>query len=118
VNGDRRQGITPEELYRLVKEMKDEHGADLREIRKQTTETNGRVRVLETRHDRTDEELQRINSAVFPMRAIVSPTRDPDRPQVDLSFSPRMWALVMGVTSLFSLFVPPLVKVVERWLGL
>lgn len=60
-----------EGLYRLLEKMDREHGEELREIRKQTTATNGRVTAIETKIDGHARELGRLNSAVFPRTAIV-----------------------------------------------
>lgn len=54
--------VTNAELYRLLCTIKEEHGEELREIRQQTTETNGRVIAAETRlsgHDREIGELKK-----------------------------------------------------------
>lgn len=109
-----------EGLYRLIEGMRDQHGEDLREIRRQTTETNGRVRVLEARTTRNDQELKRINAAIFPRTAQVS-TSTPvasQGPDINLKLSPRMWAALIGLASAFSVFIPPLVSAVKKWWGL
>lgn len=54
--------VTNDELYRLLCSIKEEHGDDLKEIRRQTTETNGRVMVAESRlagHDAEIRDLKR-----------------------------------------------------------
>ena len=61
------ENVTNDELYRLL----ESHGDDLREIRKQTTITNGRVVAVETRvngHDREIGELRKRGSHTHEQR--------------------------------------------------
>lgn len=116
------EDFSNEGLYRLIEGMRDQHGDDLREIRRQTTETNGRVRALESRANRNDQELKRLNSAVFPRQAIVD-TAPPKIPTsadtVDLRLSPRMWTLLAATASGFGMLMPALNellgKLIEKW---
>lgn len=107
-----------EGLYRLLEKMDREHGEELREIRKQTTATNGRVTAIETKIDGHAREIGRLNSAVFPKKAIVDTVPAQDNPSITLSLSPKMWALIAGIGSLFGMVVPTLIKFAEKLLGL
>lgn len=105
------EDFSNEGLYRLLEKMDREHGDDLKEIRRQTTETNGRVRILETRVTRNDQELKRINSAVFPRAAVT--TADAGE-AISLKISSKIWAaLAAGGGVLFAMAVETL----RHWLS-
>lgn len=100
------EDFSNEGLYRLLERMDREHGADLREIRKQTTLTNGRVSSLETRVDRNDQELKRINSAVFPRHAIAATPSPEAGESFSVKFSPKVWtALAAAAGILFAMAI-------------
>lgn len=112
-----------EGLYRLLEKMDREQGEELRAIRKQTTETNGRVLVLESNALRTEQELKRISAVVFPAKAVVVPDRPnhrrrQDAPALSLSLSPKMWAALAAWAGAFSLMIPTILKWIEKHLGL
>lgn len=94
------EDFSNEGLYRLLKDMKDEHGADLKDIRKQTTLTNSRVDKLETRTDRNDQELKRINAAVFQRRSTDRETAAGESFSLSGKVSPKLWvalAAALGI---------------------
>lgn len=116
--------ITIGELGRALARLEKSQEAQtktLGEIKVQTTETNGRVKVLESRATHTDVELKRLNSAVFPRHGVVD-TKQPgagDPPPVDLRLSPRMYALLATTAAGFSMLMPAINtvigKVIESW---
>lgn len=118
------EDFSNEGLYRLLEKMDREHGDELKEIRKQTTLTNSRVDKLETKVGEMKEvhgrELGRLNSAVFPRKAVLetAPPHAPDSPAISLSLSPKMWALIMGAGGAFGMALPLLIKWAETTLGL
>lgn len=112
------EDFSNEGLYRLLERMDREHGDDLKEIRKQTTETNSRVVKLETRADRSDQELKRINSAVFPRSQSVQPSAAvvaPEGESLSVKFSPKLWTvLAAGGGVLFSMLIQWLKQKMEQ----
>lgn len=90
------EDFSNEGLYRLIEKMDREHGDDLKEIRRQTTETNGRVRSLETRVNRNDQELKRINSAVFPRASMASAVPAEQGEYFGFRMSPKLWTVLAG----------------------
>ena len=96
-----------EGLYRLLERMDREHGDDLKEIRKQTTETNSRVVKLETRVDRSDVELKRLNSAVFQkassqLTPASLPVTTTTGESIQITFSKKVWAGIVAATAFLS----------------
>lgn len=98
------EDFSNEGLYRLLEKMDREHGDDLKEIRRQTTLTNSRVAKLESRAERSDQELKRLNSAVFPHRENEQTERWGE--SVSLRLSPKIWtALAAGGGLLFAMLI-------------
>lgn len=114
--------VTTAELYRLVSDMKREQGVELREIRRQTTETNGRVRTAEQKLRDHDREFKEVKAAIrVPVAAVADGTRKSsadDPATVSLAISAKMWALLAGVGAGAGVAMPTLIKLVEKWLGL
>lgn len=112
--------MTPGELGRSLERLEagqEKQGELLGKIHEQTMKTNGRVAMLEQASSGHDRELAKLNSAVFPRKAVMGAAPE-NQPAVSLQLSPKMWALLAGVASAFSLLVPTLLKLIEKWLGL
>lgn len=94
-----------EGLYRLLKDMKDEHGQVLSDIRDETRKTNGRVSKLEERTVNQARELGRLNSAVFPRPASAAPSTA-DGESFSFRASPKIWTVLAAAGGvLFAMFV-------------
>lgn len=110
-----KEDFSNEALYRLIEKMDRDQGVELREIRKQTTETNGRVRVLESRANQHDQEMKRLNSAVFPRQ--VPPVAAESGENFSLGvrgrISPKLW---VALAAAGGMLLPPLVKWLSAWL--
>lgn len=103
-----------EGLYRLLEKMDREHGEDLKEIRRQTTATNGRLIKLETRVDRGDQELKRLNSAVFKRPDPTDTSAAKVGESLSIRMSPKIWtALAAAGGVLFAMAVETL----KNWLA-
>lgn len=116
------EDFSNEGLYRLLKDMKDEHGHVLEDIRDETRKTNGRVSKLEERTEGQGRELGRLNSAVFPRPTGSSspatlPVVTPEGESLSIRISPKMWALIAAVVSGLSIFGPIVADWVKHLMG-
>lgn len=114
--------VTTAELYRLVQSMRTEQGEHLKEIRRQTTATNGRVNRAEQKLLDHDREFKELKAAVrVPVAAVADGTRKSsadDPATVSLAISAKMWALLASVAAGAGVAMPTLIKIIEKWLGL
>lgn len=69
-----------------------------------------------------DREFKDVKASIRGnVAAIVDGTTKakPDDPAtVSIAISPKMWALLGGVSAAFSLLIPTLLKLLEKWMGL
>ena len=114
--------VTTSELYRLVLDMKSEQGDHLKEIRRQTTATNGRLNRAEQKLLDHDHQLKEVKQAQrVPASAVMDGSRRSvadDPATVSLVISAKMWALLASVAAGAGVAMPTLIKLIEQWMGL
>jgi hypothetical protein len=111
------EDFSNEGLYRLLRDMKEEHGEVLNEIREETRRTNGRVSKLEERTEGHARELGRLNSAVFTRprsHAAATSTTALEGESLSIKFSPKLWTVLAAAGGvLFSM----LIEFFRRWMA-
>lgn len=97
-----RDDVTTGEIFRRLVDMDERYEKKLDRIEDQVRQTNGRTTTLEESVRRSDVELKRLNSAVFP-RPTPGAVTPPTLPAVDgnegfsVKATPRVWkALYAG----------------------
>lgn len=110
------QSVTLGEVYRLVKDLKEEHGSKLDAIDSQVRITNGRTTKLEAHVEVLNREVRDLKPQP-PLTPPGLPVMTPEGESLSIKISPKMWAAIAGLGAALVVFLPALQKWLDRILG-